>query len=72
MDCTGLDILSKLVRLSQRKQICLQLIPSHVGVSGNETADELSGRGCDLPNPSSTILTHSEIPSFQRNIMNLA
>ncbi|GFU03224.1 RNase H domain-containing protein [Trichonephila clavipes] len=71
MDSTGLDILSHLVRLSQRKQVCLQWIPSHVGVSGNEAADEVAGRGCDLPNPSSTILTHTENHSFQRNKMNL-
>ncbi|GFV43921.1 uncharacterized protein TNCV_1530951 [Trichonephila clavipes] len=71
MDSTGLDILSKLVRLGQRKQVCLQWIPSDVGVPGDEAADELAGRGFDLPNPSSTVLIHSEIHSFQRNKMNL-
>ncbi|GFU36593.1 uncharacterized protein TNCV_802521 [Trichonephila clavipes] len=67
----GLDILSKLVRLGQRKQVCLQWIPSQVGVSEIEAADELAGRGCDLSYPSSTVLTHTEIHSFQINKMNL-
>ncbi|GFU75129.1 hypothetical protein TNCV_2055721 [Trichonephila clavipes] len=42
-DSTGLNILSKFVRLGQRKQVCLQGIQSHVGVPGNEAADELAG-----------------------------
>ncbi|GFV27632.1 RNase H domain-containing protein [Trichonephila clavipes] len=61
MDSTGLDILFKLVRLGQIT----------CGCAGNEVADELVGRGCDLSNPSSTVLIHSEIPSFQKNKMNL-
>ncbi|GFT58724.1 RNase H domain-containing protein [Trichonephila clavipes] len=71
MDTTGLDILSKLARLGKKKQVCIQWIPSYVGVHGNEAADELAGRGCDLSNTSSTVLSHSEIHSLQRTKMNL-
>ncbi|GFX48538.1 RNase H domain-containing protein [Trichonephila clavipes] len=53
MDSIGLNIISKSARLGQRKQVCLQWILLHVGVPGNETVDELAGRGCDLPDPSS-------------------
>ncbi|GFV90103.1 nup43 [Trichonephila clavipes] len=53
-------------RLGQRKQICLQWIPSHVSVPGNQAFDELADRGCDLSNPTSTVLSHSEIHSLQR------
>ncbi|GFX77848.1 uncharacterized protein TNCV_432331 [Trichonephila clavipes] len=41
------------------------------GVPGNEASDELAGSGCNLPNPSATVLTHSEIDSFPRNKMKL-
>ncbi|GFS62510.1 RNase H domain-containing protein [Trichonephila clavipes] len=71
MDSTGIDILSKLVRLGQRKQVCLQWIPSHVGVSGNETADELADRGCDLPTPQFHCLNPFGNSFFQRNKINL-
>ncbi|GFW58010.1 RNase H domain-containing protein [Trichonephila clavipes] len=71
MDSTRLDIKSKLARLGQRNQVCLQRIPSHVGVPGYEAADELAGRGCDLSNPSSSVLSHSEIHPLYRAKMNL-
>ncbi|GFU56450.1 nup43 [Trichonephila clavipes] len=59
MDSADLAILSKLARLGQRKQVCLQWIPLHVGVPRKEAADELAGRGSDLFNPSSPVLIHS-------------
>ncbi|GFU77759.1 hypothetical protein TNCV_1137671 [Trichonephila clavipes] len=30
-------------------------------LSGKEATDELAGSGCDFPNPSSSVLNHSEI-----------
>ncbi|GFX61334.1 hypothetical protein TNCV_4893781 [Trichonephila clavipes] len=48
MDSTGLDIISKLARLGQRKQVCLQWILSHVGVPGSEAADEPAAKSPDL------------------------
>ncbi|GFV59720.1 hypothetical protein TNCV_1907911 [Trichonephila clavipes] len=49
MDSTGLDILFKLVRLGQRKQVRLQWNPSHVGVPGNEADDELATNRTEIP-----------------------
>ncbi|GFT45040.1 RNase H domain-containing protein [Trichonephila clavipes] len=70
MDSTGL-VISKSARLDQRKQMCLQSISSHVGVPRNKAADELAGTGCDLPNPSSSVLIYSEIPSLHEVKINL-
>ncbi|GFW35069.1 uncharacterized protein TNCV_5066351 [Trichonephila clavipes] len=53
----------------EHTQVCLQRIPSHVRVPGNEIADELACRCCDLPNTS--VMTHSEIHSLQKAKMNL-
>ncbi|KFM70790.1 Ribonuclease H1, partial [Stegodyphus mimosarum] len=60
MDKTGQDIVSKLFELGQHKSIYLQWITSHVGVYGNETADNLARKGCDLPTPTSTDLCPTE------------
>ncbi|GFW28122.1 RNase H domain-containing protein [Trichonephila clavipes] len=68
--CTGYYF-PKLARFGQRKQVCLQWIPTHVSVPGNEVADELAGRGCNLPNPSSSVLSHSENHYFHIVKMNL-
>ncbi|GFW32607.1 hypothetical protein TNCV_3678551 [Trichonephila clavipes] len=55
MDSSVLNIISKLARLDHREQVHLQWIPSHAVLLGKKTADELAGRGCDLPEPSSSL-----------------
>ncbi|GFU70513.1 uncharacterized protein TNCV_2511691 [Trichonephila clavipes] len=39
-------------------------------VPGNEAADELAGRGCDVSKPSSSVWGHSEVHSLHRDKMN--
>ncbi|GFY24078.1 hypothetical protein TNCV_1011311 [Trichonephila clavipes] len=51
--------------------VCLQWIPSHVGGAWKETFEELDGMGCDLSDPSSFVLSHSEIHSLHRVNLNL-
>ncbi|GFT58680.1 uncharacterized protein TNCV_1360501 [Trichonephila clavipes] len=41
------------------------------GCAWTEAADEMAGRGCGHLNPSCTVLTHTEIHSFQLTKMNL-
>ncbi|GBN71096.1 hypothetical protein AVEN_247195-1 [Araneus ventricosus] len=63
---TGQEIISKIVSLSQRSRVCIQWIPSHVGVFGNEVADLLSKEGSALPSAASGELFASEISSTDR------
>ncbi|KFM77377.1 hypothetical protein X975_02628, partial [Stegodyphus mimosarum] len=72
MDETSQAIVSKLFELGQRKSIYLQWIPSHVQVYGNETADDLARKGCDLLTPTSTDLCPTEIHSYYKHKTNMA
>ncbi|GBM79486.1 hypothetical protein AVEN_57325-1 [Araneus ventricosus] len=63
---TGQEITSKIVTLSQKSRVCIQWIPSHVGVFGNEVADLLAKEGSDLPSAASGELFASEIFSIHR------
>ncbi|GBN71567.1 hypothetical protein AVEN_160720-1, partial [Araneus ventricosus] len=59
---TGQEIIS----LSQKSRVCIQWIPSHVGVFGNEVADLLAKEGSALPSAASGELFASEIFSIHR------
>ncbi|GBN74156.1 hypothetical protein AVEN_70788-1 [Araneus ventricosus] len=63
---TGQEIISKTVSLSQKSRVCIQWIPSHVGVLGNEVADLLAKEGSALPSAGSGELFASDIFSIHR------
>ncbi|GBL98517.1 hypothetical protein AVEN_111636-1 [Araneus ventricosus] len=58
---TGQEIISKIVSLSQKSRVCIQWIPSHVGVFGNEVADLLAKEGSALPSAAAGELFAFEI-----------
>ena len=45
----------QLNKLSKKRKIVLQWIPSHSGITGNKTADQLAKEGSKLSQPLSTI-----------------
>ncbi|GBM67016.1 hypothetical protein AVEN_135510-1 [Araneus ventricosus] len=51
---------------SQKSIVCIQWIPSHVGVFGNEVADLLAKDGSALPSAASGEIFASEISSIHR------
>ncbi|GBL99433.1 hypothetical protein AVEN_68738-1 [Araneus ventricosus] len=63
---TGQEIISKILTLSQRRRVCIQWIPSHVGSFGNDLADFLAKEGSALPSAASGELFASEIFSIHR------
>ncbi|GFS57714.1 RNase H domain-containing protein [Trichonephila inaurata madagascariensis] len=67
---TGVDIISKLAKLDHRKKVCLQWIPSHVGVLGTRQLRSWLG-GVVISPTQVPVLSHSEIHSLHRTKMNL-
>ncbi|GBM46392.1 hypothetical protein AVEN_73869-1 [Araneus ventricosus] len=51
---------------SQKSRVCIQWIPSHVGVFGNEVANLLAKEGSALPSAASGEIFASEIFSIHR------
>ncbi|GBN23477.1 hypothetical protein AVEN_102904-1 [Araneus ventricosus] len=68
------DLCQILDYIHQREEVLLQntMIPSHVGVFGNEEADVLAKEGSALPSASSSELFTSEIYSIHKAIANSA
>ncbi|GBN51996.1 hypothetical protein AVEN_173925-1 [Araneus ventricosus] len=60
------EIISKIVTLSQKSRVCIQWIPSRVGVFDNEVADLLAKEGSALPSAASGELFASEIFPIHR------
>ncbi|GBM23473.1 hypothetical protein AVEN_181586-1 [Araneus ventricosus] len=58
--------MSKIVSLSQKIRVCIQWIPSLVGVFGNEVEDLLAKEGSALPSAASGEPFASEISSIHR------
>ena len=58
--------LNKLSKKKKKRKIVLQLIPSHSGITGNDTADQLAKEGSKLSQPPSTIL-YEEAKTLVKN-----
>ncbi|GBO21432.1 hypothetical protein AVEN_104877-1 [Araneus ventricosus] len=54
------------MHLAEKSRVCIQWIPSHVGVFGNEVADLLAKEESALPSAASGELFASEIFSIHR------
>ncbi|GFT25652.1 RNase H domain-containing protein [Nephila pilipes] len=66
LEKTGKEIISKIVKLSQNSRVCIQWIPSHDGVFGNEMADLLEKEESALPSSASNEHFAFEIFSIHR------
>lgn len=60
------DIHNNLRILSSKSSVCLQWIPAHSGIQGNEKADKLSKDASKMPQPSHPI-TYNEAKTIIRN-----
>ncbi|GBM19566.1 hypothetical protein AVEN_139085-1 [Araneus ventricosus] len=55
-----------MLNVNQKSRVCIQWIPSHIGVFGNEVADLLAKEGFALSSAASGELFASEISSIHR------